>query len=1516
MLNFTGNKWRSFSVLLVLSFLLTGLVTPSQAETAGTVVTGSVLDIDSNPVVTVVTLDQIQSDSTVKVIDQQTTALDGSFSFTDVPLSQTYQISTKPSPTPNLTTAARNAILHSAPFTVDDVGLIFDADQNPIEGISIVQASVLELVSTVTDSSGSPISGAVATITQDECTSVSDQPAPSASAKANAEGVVTFYAPESGNYCLQISDPTGMNAKTSDSFQVTIPADGTEPSSSAIGDYVLEPAGNVQVKVVSSTTGKAISGAVVTGEFGEVGDMTTVSAFSSSTGIAILRGIPDQTSVAITVAGPPGSSYINNTTSADVIGGETVLCNPPANGDTEGVVPLDSGYPISGTVRDGLGAVIRGVTVDVQLVDETGIESPVTILTTNASGAYSTNGLAPGTYNLHFSDTTSDLSQYRENVDLNDLVMAEKAITNQNVVLRSCGVISGAITDENGDLLTSARLSLRNMYGDEISAQDVDQETAGFSFTKILPGKYSLKITSPGFRDKFVNNINVIANVTYSLPAEDSTLASGSGVTGRLVDTNAVPVINAQVAIFSASGNGFLPLETTTTNSEGSFGFTNLTVGTYRLKFMSGSESFPAFDSFWYGDDQSNADSFATAGDIVTELGVVATDVNPVPVTPWASVTGNLTNGFDDGENPVALEGATVTLVTLAGDKVESGLTDAEGNFTLYAPAGNYRLEISASGVTTSYLGLDPEGNGITTLVPGDALLISFADGMVSFLGSEPSTSGSLPPADVSVGGGTLSVSVVFGTDPVTEGEVTIYDANGQEIAWVDVTDDNDAFVVSGLAKGVKSAPYRLSYELKGQYSKTFYGGATTLASAKAVVVTNGLKTALKIVAVPLPSLDLELKASSSAAYSKKVSVFVYELSEGEWLLSDDLSTEGTINSTTKTLSIKVSAGAQYRIRVVPDESRIAAVWLGTKPGALSIAEASTITIPATGTVPKQTVLLNTPAIDVRSILTNSFEVDSVPTDIREVTVTLTGTIAGTDTVLAVDEIQSLGAGEIVGSLFDHIPTSYFPLTITATSADAVANQVVLDSSDLSAAQVAHPDYIEAELSFDSVVEPAELSGVLTDADGVPASDIVVNLVTDDGEIVASATTDVDGNYSFTDIPLGLHLTITLENSDAYLKPADSGTALDFTAQSGDVLVIDLEQHVAALYSGFAFDPDLNPIAGAQINIWKYTDAGFNPKSKPDFVIYSNQDGSWTFDGKNSGADVGDYVFQIDGNNSTSAPAFYAPTEAGCESADLSCTSTSADDAQPLSTSADSRVYEGINLVLQTPDTAAPTGVKWVSQPAPFGTAIPSWTWTGSDDTDGTDLETQYVISTTSSTATTTGAWSTLTSLTATTLKIAKPLAGTTYCLSIRMVDKSNNASSFITPSCATVPLDDAKLVPTNKKYWVKIKAKDAYVGAFSRATKTSKSATLTAKGYSGVSICVLYTKDSKMGTFGITQGKTKKGKIITTAGTHKAGQSVCVPSVVKATDVVSIVVQKPGYGVQIDGFAILPKAPSRPTAP
>ena len=1185
----------------------------------------------------------------------------------------------------------------------------------------------------------------------------------------------------------------------------------------------------------------------------------------------------------------------------------------PGHASVVKAASIDPTYSISGVVQDVAGNPMQDITVEVSLVPDDGSDPVLqdTVMT-DAAGLYSVDGLAPATYNVHISDQSSTQQQFRTAVDLMGLQIVDASLTDQNATIVETGIISGVVTDSSG-VLDNASVELRDEFGTSVTEIPVNNDGT-FSFSSVAPGTYSLLVTAPSHQDLYVNDVVVQILSETAYQAGDIQMSIAAGLSGTLVDSGALPVFNAQVELYCVNTtdvrcNGLLPIQTTTSNLDGTYSFDGLAAGSYRLKFL-GSQAAPAFSNFWYSSSSKNATNFANAQEIVIQSGQIKTKTNPAPVVGWAKVSGEI----DSGPDP--LGGATVSLVTLDNQTAQTAQTDETGQYTLFAPIGVYRVEVSAPGFASTYLSIGNDGSGVTTLKPSEAYLVTFDDqGKVSCLNLAPKRSMTLPATDVAEAGGTLSVAVNDSSDDqVTDGVATLYDKLGNKVAWQDTPDENGLFIFNAIPAGT----YGVSYESIGHYSKVFYGGTFGFAdpATKFVPIADGVATQISIKAIALANLKIYLKASqpaqpsvSPSPYSDQVTIEVYDFDGTSWTINSTLTQQGAIDVSKKYMSIPVSAAGKYRVRILPDDSRVGSIWLGSNRQALSVDDASTITIPTTGSDYSQTAILEiASSVNIYAELLNSYVIGGVKTSIRQLALTVTGDNNGSSIELASKQFTTVGAGEKINSLFSQMPTRYFPLTITATSIDAVYDPQIVTIDQI-------PEEGDISVTFDnySEVNLATLSGTLYGLDSKPVVGGTVNLLLNNGDTFDISVTDENGEYSFIGIPLGIHFSVSIGDNSLYIKTSDNDGSFDFVSTSDQVLKIDINQHVASSYSGLADGSDLKVLPGAKINIWQAIDGSADFSSIPNYVVYADAVGAWEFDGFINNADVGSYYFQVDGNDSNSLPAFYSKE---CQTPALDCSSTLSSDSQSIDTTESAPSVSGIILVVQKPDLVPPSDVKWATKPADVSTGNSiTWTWTGSDAVDSTSLESQVVLASRNSSDSLVGAWSPTFAQNAKSYTVSKVVAGSTYCLAIRLVDQSNNASKFISPSCTTIAYDDAKFTPLKKKDWKKSKSKGTYLGTLLTSSKKSKLATLTAKGYVGASVCVLYSQDPGMGSFGILIGTVKKGAPKATAGKHNTTQSVCVGATVKSKDVIKVVVTKPGKGVEIDGFAVLPKAPKAPTS-
>lgn len=101
------------------------------------------------------------------------------------------------------------------------------------------------------------------------------------------------------------------------------------------------------------------------------------------------------------------------------------------------------------------------------------------------------------------------------------------------------GQISGTVQDQTGSAVVGATVSLTNVNTAQSREGSTDQ-TGAYVFTQLLPGPYSLTVTSAGFRQHVQREISVSANERVTLPAINLSLGEVTEVI--TVDDEAVRI--------------------------------------------------------------------------------------------------------------------------------------------------------------------------------------------------------------------------------------------------------------------------------------------------------------------------------------------------------------------------------------------------------------------------------------------------------------------------------------------------------------------------------------------------------------------------------------------------------------------------------------------------------------------------------------------------------------------------------------------------------------------------------------------------------------------------------------------------------------------------------------------------------------------------------------------------------------------------------------------------------------
>jgi protocatechuate 3,4-dioxygenase beta subunit len=392
--------------------------------------------------------------------------------------------------------------------------------------------------------------------------------------------------------------------------------------------------------------------------------------------------------------------------------------------------------------------LVPNVTVD--LLNAAGTQVAQT--TTNANGAYSFTGLAPGTYSVQDVQPAGYIPEGSLVGTAGGQVNGLNSLT--NAVLGSGAAATGydfyeqlpasiagtVFVDTNGSgayqpgdpLLPGVMVDLLNASGTQV-AQTTTNANGAYSFTGLVPGTYSVQDVQPagyiaegslvGTAGGQVNGLNSLTNVALGSGA----VATGydfyeqlpASIAGKVfVDLNGTGKYQSNdtllpgvtIELLDGSGN---QLAQTTTNANGAYSFTGLAPGTY-------------------GVDEIQPAGYFAAGDYVGTAGGQVDSPNVLINAPLGS--GVAATGYDFYENlPITISGYVFQdgppIQVPVGSPVPDITTVRTGQLT----ASDKRL----AGVTLTLADSTgvpipgSDGNNITT--------VTDANGYYQFTGLDPS---------------------------------------------------------------------------------------------------------------------------------------------------------------------------------------------------------------------------------------------------------------------------------------------------------------------------------------------------------------------------------------------------------------------------------------------------------------------------------------------------------------------------------------------------------------------------------------------------------------------------------------------------------------------------------------------------------------------------------------------------------------------------------------------------------
>ncbi|WP_309400096.1 SdrD B-like domain-containing protein [Cerasicoccus maritimus] len=406
-----------------------------------------------------------------------------------------------------------------------------------------------------------------------------------------------------------------------------------------------------------------------------------------------------------------------------------------------------SGYVLEDTTGDGNGNLgIENVTVE--LLDSSGnsIDSDtdlpgvqITVTTTDSDGAYSFEGVVPGSYQVkqtqpsgYFSVASAD-DGGDENIlgDVTLIVITDDVTTSGNTFIEQqpATIVGYVYEDYNGDGvgdigIANVVLELLDSSGNSI---DSDSETVGvqattttsnisgqFFFTDLVAGtSYIVRQVQPsGYQSVgssdggLVNRIGDVTLITVGIGlntgyyfTEELLPGSISGVVYDDTDgdgTGDVGIDGVRVFIDRNSNGVFdgVDVEVTTAGG-GAFSFGNLRPGVYQIVAEDASGYVSVSDS-------DGGDASITL--IALGAGVDETNIDfidGIPATISGQVRDDTDSDGDTGDADSGISGVTVELyndanqnglVDFSEDLVDTAVTDGSGNFSFSVPAGDYVL--------------------------------------------------------------------------------------------------------------------------------------------------------------------------------------------------------------------------------------------------------------------------------------------------------------------------------------------------------------------------------------------------------------------------------------------------------------------------------------------------------------------------------------------------------------------------------------------------------------------------------------------------------------------------------------------------------------------------------------------------------------------------------------------------------------------------------------------------------
>lgn len=382
-------------------------------------------------------------------------------------------------------------------------------------------------------------------------------------------------------------------------------------------------------------------------------------------------------------------------------------------------IVLTQGGSISGKLTDAgnAGAPVAGIQVTV-FSNSTGLINA----TSNGSGNYTVTGLADASYSVCFySGSTSYLPQcYGSNgSDPNGgtpvTISGANSVGGANAALTLGATINGTVT-HNGAGVPNVQAQLRDQNGDPVFGMAPQTDASGkYSIRAVAGGSNYFVYFATGngnsYAPQWYNNAVTMAQATAIAGLQNgdirndvnAALALGGTITGKLLDDSGHPVSFYGIQLNDGSGT---PVSSTNSNQDGSYIFTMLPAGSYKIQFP-GSGYLPQ----WYNNAArfEEADAITVTAGVTSNLNDTVISAKQLCSTALSSSAASVSYGtsvtFSATVTPLSFDGSsqapptgTVSFLVDGEQAGSANLTNGSAGFTTTLAGGNHQVTAQYQG--------------------------------------------------------------------------------------------------------------------------------------------------------------------------------------------------------------------------------------------------------------------------------------------------------------------------------------------------------------------------------------------------------------------------------------------------------------------------------------------------------------------------------------------------------------------------------------------------------------------------------------------------------------------------------------------------------------------------------------------------------------------------------------------------------------------------------------------------